>query len=409
MAPTARIEEPIDQPPEPATGFSLFKYGFRPFFFFAGLFGVLSILVWVGVYAGHMGLNLTSPAMLWHAHEMLWGYSAAAIAGFFLTVVPNWTNANAQKGPMLKVLVALWLVGRVAEWSQGSLPYGWVAALDMMFLVALTLVVIKPLTNPQYRRQFVFVPILLCLIVGNAMTHASVLGVTAFDFDWGARGVTLGLDAVLVLIAVMGGRVTPSFTSSFLGHANPNIKVVQKPTLDKAVMAVTWGVLIVDQVWGASVLSGLIYGLAAGLHLWRLVGWQGWRTLSNPLLAVLHLGYLWLVVGFALKGISDFGLFDPASAVHGLTIGAIGTMTLAIMSRASLGHTGRAMKAHTLVVVAYVFLSLAAVTRLSVAICPDFAMELVMASGVLWSLAFLLFFCIYAPILIRPRLDGRPG
>jgi uncharacterized protein involved in response to NO len=174
-------------------------------------------------------------------------------------------------------------------------------------------------------------------------------------------------------------------------------------------MAVTWGVVIVDQVWAASALSGLVYGLAAGLHLWRLVGWQGWRTLGNPLLAVLHVGYLWLVVGFALKALADFGLFDPASAVHGLTIGAIGTMTLAIMSRASLGHTGHALKAHALVVVAYVLLSLAVVARLSVGWYSGSPEDLIMLSGGLWVGAFLLFFWVYAPILWRPRGDGRPG
>ena len=410
MSPPLKIEDPIDQPPRPSSGFALFNYGFRPFFFFAGLFGAGSILIWVGVYVGHVDLNLTSPPVLWHAHEMLFGYAAAAIAGFFLTVVPNWTEAKAQKGPVLMGLTVLWLLGRMAVWGQGSLPYTWVAVLDMTFLIGLTIVIVRPLIRSQNRRQLLFVPILLSLIVGNAMTHLSVLGI--FDlgaFDLGEQGITLAIDAVLVLIAIMGGRVTPSFTSSFLGHANPNVKVLQNATLNKAVLVASWTVLTVDQVAAGSVYSGTMFMIASILHLVRLLGWQGWRTLSNPLLWALHLGYLWFVVGMALKGLADFGFIEPTSALHGLTIGAIGTMTLAIMSRASLGHTGRPMKAHPAVVVAYVLLSGAALARLSVAWWPDMALELIMGSAVMWTGAFVLFFIIYAPILCRPRIDGRPG
>lgn len=405
MPSTDKIDDPFEQPNPPSHGFALFNYGFRPFFFFASLFAAGSILIWVGMYAGHVTLNLTSPPMLWHAHEMLFGYTAATIAGFFLTVIPNWTKAKAQKGPVLMVLTLFWLLGRFAVWGQGSLPYELVAGLDMIFLIALTAVVVKPLFNPQYRRQFMFVPILLCLIAGNLMTHLSVLGL----YNGAEQGITLAIDAILVLIAIMGGRVTPSFTSSFLGHANPDVKVVQDPRLDRAVLVASWVVLTVDQVAAGSMFSGFAFVIASTLHLARLLGWQGWRTFSNPLLWALHLGYLWLVIGMAFKGLADFGLVDPAAALHTLTIGAIGTMTLAIMSRASLGHTGRALKAHPMVVVAYALVSGAAIARLSVSWWPDATLPLIMASGVMWATAFLLFFMVYAPILWRPRLDGRPG
>lgn len=408
------VEDPSVQPPAPSAGFALFNLGFRPLFFFAALFAVLSIAIWVGLYAGHVDLNLTSPIGLWHAHEMLFGYTAAAIAGFFLTVVPNWTKAKAQKGPVLMVLVGLWLLGRVAMWAQGALPYGLVAAADMAFLVVLTALVVRPLIDPQHRRQMMFLAILTCLIVANALTHLDVLGFgqdlgQGFGQDLGARGTALGLDAIVVLIAIMGGRVTPSFTSSFIGHADPSVKVLQRPRVDRAVLVATWGLLIADQVWALSPLSGAVALIAAALHLWRLSGWQGHRTLGNPILWVLHLGYLWLVVGLALKGLADLGLGDPPAALHALTIGAIGTMTLAIMSRASLGHTGRAVKAHALTVTAYVLISLAALVRLAVPFWPQASVDLVMLSGALWMVAFLLFFVIYAPILVRPRTDGRPG
>ena len=406
MPATINVEDPSATPPAPVGGFALFNYGFRPFFFFTALFAVLSGVVWVGMYAGHVDLNLSSSPVMWHAHEMIFGFTAAAIAGFFLTVVPNWTKAKAQKGPVLMVLAGLWLLGRVAMWAQGALPYGLVAAADMAFLVALTAMVARPLMNPQQRRQLMFLGILSCLIVANALTHLDVLGVGE---NLGTRGLMLGLDAVIVLVCIMGGRVTPSFTSSYIGHADPGVKVLQRPRLDHAVTAATWGLLIADQVWAQSPLSGALALIAAALHLVRLSGWQGLRTLGNPILWVLHLGYLWLVVGLALKGLADIGIGDVAAALHALTIGAIGIIILAIMSRASLGHTGRVVKAHSITVVAYVLVNLAALARLAVPFMPDAGMHLVMVSGTLWAVAFALFFVIYAPILLRPRTDGRPG
>jgi uncharacterized protein involved in response to NO len=407
--PTLNIEDPRSPAPAPLGGLALFNFGFRPFFLAAGLFAVLSIGVWLLQYAGHADLGLMSTPALWHAHEMLFGYSMAAVAGFFLTVVPNWTRAKAQKGPVLIVLAVLWLLGRVAMWSQVVLPYGLVMVADMLFLVVLSAVVVRPLLDPQHRRQVVFVPILLSLVVANGLMHLDVLGFAVLGVDWGLRGVLLGLDATIVLIAVMGGRVTPSFTSSFIGHADPSVKVKQRPHLDRAVMAATWAVLVVDLIWPERWLGGSVALVAAGLHLARLAGWQTVRTLGNPILWVLHLGYLWLVVGLAFKGVADFGVLPQTDALHALTIGAIGTMTMAIMTRASLGHTGRAIHARPVIVAAYVLLSVAAILRLAVMLFPGWSVELVLTSGIAWTLAFGAFVAVYAPILLRPRIDGRPG
>lgn len=411
--PIVNLDDPSARPPAspfgPLGGFALFNYGFRPFFFLAGLFAVLGVGVWLLLYTGHVDLGLTAMPARWHAHEMLFGYTMAAVAGFFLTVVPNWTRVSVQKGPVLMVLTALWLLGRVVEWGQAVLPYVTVMVGDLLFLLVLCALVARPLLDPQHRRQFVFVPILLCLIAGNALMHLDVLGMTALGVDWAQRGLMLGLDATVVLIAVMGGRVTPSFTSSFIGHGDPSVKVKQSPVLDRFVMMTTWTVLVVDVVWPERWLGGIAALLAAGLHLVRLGGWQSRRTLGNPILWVLHLGYLWLVVGLSLKGLADFGLLTQANALHALTIGAIGTMTLAIMTRASLGHTGRTIKAHPLIVMAYALISAAALARLAVVLWPGAAMAWVMISGVAWMAAFAVFFVIYAPMLMRPRIDGRPG
>lgn len=407
---TIHIEDPFQKPtPQQQGGFALFNYGFRPFFFLAGLFAVVSLAAWLAIYEGHVDFSLAMAPARWHAHEMLYGYTAAAVAGFFLTVVPNWTRAKAEKGPMLVGLSALWLLGRVAMWSQGAVPYAWAAIADMLFIVALSVVVSRPLLDPQHRRQFVFVPILAGLIGGNALMHLDVLGLDWLGIDWGKRGEMLGLDAVLVLVAVMGGRVTPSFTSSFLGHADPSVKVRQDAGRDRAVMAATWGVLVVDLLWPEQWLGGVMALAAAGLHLVRLSGWQGRRTLGNPILWVLHLGYVWLCIGFALKGLADFGLLAQTDALHALTIGAIGTMTLAIMTRASLGHTGRIIKAAPSIVVAYILVSVSALARLATLAWPEMAQALAWLAGGAWILAFASFFWVYAPILSRPRIDGRPG
>lgn len=407
--PTIKIEDPFADRPQPASNFALFNYGFRPFFFLAGLFAVISVPMWVGLFAGHLDMALVANPVLWHGHEMLFGFATAAIAGFFLTVVPNWTKVKATRGPVLMALAALWLIGRVAFWTQAIIPYGLVIAADMLFLIALTATVIRPLIDPQHRRQFLFVPILLVLIAANAMTHLGILDVDIFDLDWGARGLVLGIDVVIVLIVVMGGRVTPSFTSSYLGHGDPAIKVRQNPQLDRAVLWATWAVLVADQLVFETPIAGGVALIAGVLHAVRLAGWQGHRTLGNPILWVLHLAYGWLVVGLVLKGLGGFDLFRPNDVLHALTIGAMGTYILGIMSRASLGHTGRVIDAAPLTVVAYVLVSASALARLAVIVFPSLTLEWVMISGLAWCVAFLAFMVVYAPILMRPRIDGRPG
>ena len=406
---TIQIEDPFAKPPAPVGRFALFNYGFRPFFFLAGLFGALSVPIWVGLFAGHMNYPLVAGPSIWHGHEMIFGFTAAALAGFFLTVVPNWTKVKAQKGPILIVLSALWLIGRLAYWGQAQLPYVWVMALDLLFLAALLAVVIRPLSDRQHRRQFVFIPILVVALIANLMTHLGVMGVDLFGIDLAHQGLILGVDVMLVLITVMGGRVTPSFTSSYLGQINPGIKVRQNPQIDRAVFWLTWGVLVFDQVLPQTVWTGVVTLLAAAAHILRISGWQGWRTLGNPILWILHLGYVWLILSLILMALADFGWVSMTDALHAFTIGGIGTFVLGIMSRASLGHTGRSVRAAPLTVVAYVLVTLAGVLRVVVMIFDVATMELVMASGVAWSLAFVCFSIVYVPILIRPRVDGRPG
>ncbi len=407
--PASGIKTAFAHPAAPKPGSPLFSFGFRPFFLLAGLFAVVAIGAWILAYTGKVDLGLRTSPALWHAHEMLFGYTSAAMAGFFLTVVPNWTRVQAKKGPVLIVFAALWLLGRVVMWGQGWLPYPLVALGDMSFLVVFSLSVSGPLLDRKHRRQAMFVLILLSYITANAMMHLGASGIDFLGQNWSARGILMAIDTIVVLITVMGGRVTPSFTSSYIGHADPSVKVIQRPSLERAVMIVTWGLLVVDQIVPASPVAGGVALLAAALHLARMSGWQSWRTRGNPILWVLHLGYLWVVIGLVLKGIAVFGLMDAEAALHGLTIGGIGTITLAIMTRASLGHTGRAVKAAPAIVAAYVLVSIAALARLAAPFLPMESTLLVVVAGVAWMAAFSIFVLIYAPILVRPRADGRPG
>ena len=220
----------------------------------------------------------------------------------------------------------------------------------------------------------------------------------------------LGLDGFILLMAVMGGRVTPSFTSSWLGHANPAIQVVTRPWLEKAVLAATAGLIFVDQVASDGTFVGLYLAALTVLHGARMTGWQTVRTLKNPILWALHLAYGWLVVGFALRAGSILGLpIEGPSIDHAITIGAIGGLTLAVMSRAALGHTGRAVTASKPIVAAYLLVTAAALARILVPIFPGASEPLMLASASAWTLGFGLFVWIYGPMLVRPRVDGRDG
>ncbi len=398
-----------------ASGPAVLSAGFRPFFLLAGLFGAITVPVWLGLYAGGLEWPLVVEPRLWHGHEMLFGYGVAAVAGFLLTVIPNWTGRQVAHEPMLAGLAVLWLLGRVAYWGQGFIAPWAVAVLDLAFLATLIGLMARVLLNPQYRRQLVFLAIVALLLVANALTHAQALGLEGTGRgDLGGRGLTLGLDAMVLLITVLGGRVVPSFTSSFLGHADPDIKIRSTPWLERAVIGLTVVLVIADQVafdqvTAMGALAGFVALALAALNGLRLAGWQTRRTLGNPLVWVLHLGYGWLIVGLALRGLAamgwgaDWGL-EPATATHAMTIGAVGTMTLAIMSRAALGHTGRALRAHPLTVAAYILVSVSALTRLSIMSWPGYGLELLMTSGLAWTAAFVCFSIVYVPILTSPRV-----
>jgi len=386
------------------------SYGFRPFFLFAFGYAAIAMvawLAWIGLHAADAHVVEMTTAMAphhWHAHEMIFGYTLAAIAGFFLTAVPNWTGTKPVSGNTLGVLVVAWLAGRAAIWFSTYLPVFLVAILDLAFLSVLLVVVVKSLFSRPTQRNLIFVPILIGLLAGNLLVHAEGVGV----FDGGlVKGHLLALDTVIVLISVIGGRITPAFTTNALcrlGYEGDDLPKSKKP-LELLSIGSLMALLVADLLVEPGALTGALAAIAAVANLWRLAGWSWRRTLDQPIVWVLHLGYLWLVVGMALRGAS--GLTDGLSettAMHALTVGAIGTMTLGVMTRASLGHTGRALHASPAVVFAYAAVSAAALIRVvGPALVPQFYNEAMLAAAIVWTLAYATVAFVFWPILTTSR------
>ena len=396
MARSGASERPVRR------GWAVLGYGFRPFFLLAGAYAAIAVPAFLIMRAGLADAPVVWPPMLWHAHEMIFGYATAVIAGFLLTAVPGWQQAPPVAGVRLGVLVALWAAGRAAMWTQGLWPPLAVAAVDLAFLPALVAVGVPALLAPRAARNRIFLAVLSVLVLANLLIHAAAAGRAPF-----VLGADLGLDTLALLIAILGGRVVPAFTTNALAAGGRRGLVRAADRRDVVAVATVVLVLLADGLspWIGTTVPALLALLAAAANAWRMVGWGTPATRHAPIVWVLHLGYAWLAVGLAAKGLGGLGLIDPASARHGIAVGAVGTMPLAVMTRAALGHTGRPIVAAKPIVLAYVLVSLAAIGRLA----APLADWLVSTSGLAWSLAFVLFTVVYAPILCRPRPDGRPG
>lgn len=393
-------------------GFDLrafFSYGFRPFFLFAQIYAALAIVLWVGAFSSSIDLSASAwPAHVWHAHEMLFGYTMAAITGFFLTAVPGWTGTKPVRGGTLAILTLVWVAGRMAMYFSTALPGLVVAAVDLGFIPLLLALVLRSLLARRLPRDMIFVPILTALFIANLMTHLDSIGVLEDGVGIGHR---FGLNTVIVLIAIIGGRVVPAFTTNALRRDNIEPLPASYKWLDIAAVLSVVAVAAGELAQSFGLLSGATAGgvaaTAAVLNGGRLAGWRGNKTLGQPILWIGHLGYAWLVVGLALKSAAHFDLLSGTAALHALTVGAVGCMTLGVMTRASLGHTGRALVVPPPIVLAYVLVGLAALVRVGgPMVMAEYYVEVITASGVLWSAAFAVTAVVFWPILTRPRLGG---
>jgi uncharacterized protein involved in response to NO len=385
-------------------GADLLTLGFRPFFLAAGLWSAIALAVWIAVLSGAGTLPSRFDPLYWHIHEMLFGFTLAAIAGFLLTAIPNWTNRRPVSGLRLAGLAGLWLLGRLACLVSALLPEWLAIAADLAFPAALTAVVAREIIAGHNRRNLPIAAPVTILVVADLLMHLEAAG-TAVPAGLGWR---LGLAAVIVLISVVGGRIIPSFTRNWLAKQPSARLPVTTKGVERAALGTLHGGLIGWAFAPAVRAAGILLLAGAALNLWRLVRWRGAATRSEPLLLVLHVGYGWLVLGAALLGLSMLG-FGPvqAAAIHALAAGAIGTMTLAVMTRATLGHTGHELTADRTTTVIYLSVTLAAAVRVLAAASGGWRMPLLDASALLWIGAFGLFVLHYAPLLLRPRTRPR--
>lgn len=402
-----RLPLATDTPP-PSAAAPWLGAGFRPMFLSAAASAVLPLVVFLLALSGWSAVPSAWAPPAWHAHEMLFGFAGAAVGGFLLTAVPNWTKSRPLSGRPLLALFAAWLVGRLACSSGDALPGALVAALDLLYLPGLLLAVTPAIVRARAPRQYPFPALLLALWGADLAFHLTQLG--SLPASWASPTLHVALSALLLVLAIVGGRVVPAFTTGALRRAGSSDEIPARPRLHAATL-VCLGAALVAQVALPPTPRGVVACLAAALLLTRLLEWRGHRALRMPIVWVLHVGWAFLAGGVLLVGLSDLGVdIPPTSALHLLTAGAVGTMVLAIMSRASLGHTGRPLEVSGATTVAYVLVITGTLVRaLGPAIAPDRALEALTAGGATWAAGFAIFFVVYAPMLVRPRADGKPG
>jgi uncharacterized protein involved in response to NO len=381
----------------------LFSYAFRIFFLLGGLGAALLVPVWLLMLAGHLPVPGYLGGAAWHGHELIFGYAPAVITGFLLTAAYNWTGTPNTKGLSLVLLSAFWVAGRVAMLFADSLPGPLVALVDLVFLPLAALIVLPPLWRAGKWANTAFVGLFLVMAVANLMIHLEALGILVNTVQAGLYG---GIDLVLLIMVMVGGRITSAFTRNAIG-----LQVPPQPRRDQMAVGVVALLVAVDLLMLPDAIVGTVCLLAALLTAIRIASWQCLKTTKVPLIWILHLAQVWLVIGFGLRGSALlFDLLPQATALHALTLGAVGSLTLGMMTRVALGHTGRPLVIKPVIPWTYVAISLAAILRIvAPVVWPEQTMMANALAGALWTFAFTTFVVVYLPVLTSPRPDGHPG
>jgi len=392
-----------ERPPTPSRpkGLTPFALGFRPFFAAAGLAAVVLMGLWLIFWSGRLAAPGYYGGIGWHAHEMLFGYTTAVIAGFLLTAVRNWTGIDTPTGTRLALLTLVWLAGRLLPFIPGIPP--WLLALvDLSFLPLLALAIYRPLIQAQNKVNRVFLPLLAFMALANLLVHLQSLGLS----DSAAKGTDLMLNMILLLLVLVSGRVLPFFTEKAVAGAKPRHSKRREQWVFGLI--ITW--TLADLLYpNPRLLSLLALGVAVS-QVWRLFDWHHPGVWRIPVLWVLYSGLIWLVVGFLLEALALNGLFSPLLSLHALTAGAIGVLTLGMMARVALGHTGRDLQPPRAVEFGFILLNLAVALRVfGPVFVSDHYSFWIEASGGTWLVSFLIFVRYYLPVLLKPRVDGRPG
>ena len=380
-------------------GPALFSYGFRPFFLGGAAWSVACIVLWIPQFMGELSLRTAYTPLDWHVHEMLYGYVAAVIAGFLLTAIPNWTGRLPICGVPLAALAALWLLGRLLILLSAQFGLAAAAVIDVAFLTTLAAAAAREIVAGRNWRNLRVLAVLGVLIAGNVVFHAEVYAYGKADY-----GIRIGIGAVILLISVVGGRVVPSFTRNWLARQEKGRLPAPFSQFDVTAIAVSAVSLAMWIGLPDHVVTGSALIASAAMQAVRLARWAGDRTTSDRLVLILHVGYAFAPIGFALLGTSilDPSLVPPSAGIHAWTAGAFGMMTLAVMTRASLGHTGQPLAASAGTQAIYLFAFCAATLRIVAAF--NGSMVLIELASAAWVGAFGGFVLLYGPHLARQPL-----
>ncbi len=382
---------------------TLLSYAFRLLFLLSGVFAIFAVVVWMMILNGSAVVGTVGNSLYWHGHEMIVGFVLATVAGFILTAVANWTGRPALSGLPVAWLVTAWLLGRGAMLYANTLPVAVSAALDMLFPLSLCIFTAREIFAAGNKRNYKIVLITVILASLNLVFHLGVAGIFP-----GADYIALYLliHVIVLLVAIVAGRVVPNFTANWLRSQGADKTPVVNATVDRIAIALTILTGLAAVFYPGRLTLGVLAMLAAFTHALRVSQWHGLQTVRNPLLFILHVAYLWLPAGYAMMSLASFGwAFTPTAALHGLTMGGIGSMILAMMTRVPLGHTGRPLHASRLTVVAYVILMVAICIRVMSPWNAVNYLGMIELAAAGWCLAFAIFIWVYWPILTGPRVD----
>ncbi|WP_189438271.1 NnrS family protein [Pseudovibrio japonicus] len=384
-------------------GPALFSYGFRPFFLASAVWAILLMLLWIPLISGHIDLPVAFDAVSWHAHEFLFGYLSAIVAGFLLTAIPNWTGRMPIVGKPLIFLFSLWVLGRVAVLFGAYLPAGLVAAFDIAMPVMLAVACLREIMAGKNWRNLIVLALLGLLITANLLFHWE-----AWVGEYAAQGygMRLGISTMVLMVGLIGGRIIPSFTRNWLvKQGSKDLPVGPMQLFDKVCLLFLLIALLIwtalDEHW----LAGVMLVAAGLLHFARLARWKGLHTFREPLVLVLHASYLFLPTGLLVLGLAILApsLLDLAGAQHLLMAGVMGMMTLAVMTRSTLGHTGQDLTASRSTTFLYCAMAASVLFRFAAGFAPDLAMRFYDASALAWILAFAVYVWTYGPLLAMTR------
>jgi uncharacterized protein involved in response to NO len=377
----------------------ILSYGFRPFFLAASIYAAIAIPLWLAfLFLGGVPTGAFSGAT-WHAHEMIFGFLGAVIAGFILTAIPNWTGMLPLSGGPLLVLVAAWLLGRLCAYAPvGPLVS---AICDLIFPALLAGSVWREILAGRNYRNTPIAVLLTLFAAANFLDH---WGASVPEFEGYGRRLALGVAAVL--IALVGGRIVPSFTRNWMSRLHLTPLPAPMSRIDTAALAITGFAMLAWVIFPDWYPIGVLLVVAGVALVIRLSRWRGWQTFRSPIVVILHLGYLWLSLALVLNGLAviwpEAAL--SSSGIHALTAGAIGTMTLAVMTRATLGHTGRPLEADGWTMTIYALVTVGAAARVAAPFLPS-SDEMLIVAGLLWSAAFAAFALRYGPFLLSPKIE----